>query len=175
MSVETVDESARWYVLHAHVHQEHRAESNLRARSVETFNPKIKERRINEFTGAATYISKSLFPRYLFARFPAGAFLHKVWFTRGVHSVVSFGDRPTPVEDEIVNLIQARVGIDGFVTLNEEFKPGDKVLIKEGPLSNLSGVFEHELKDSERVMILLTTINYQGRVLIERERLRRAS
>jgi transcriptional antiterminator RfaH len=175
MSVETVDELARWYVLHTHVHQENRAESNLRARSVETFNPRIKQRRLNEFTGAATYISKSLFPRYIFARFPAGALLHKVWFTRGVHSVVSFGESPTPVEDEIINHIQARVGADGFVALNEAFKPGDKVLIKEGPLANLSGVFEHELKDSERVMILLTTINYQGRVMVERERLGRAS
>jgi transcriptional antiterminator RfaH len=175
MSVETVDEASRWYVLHTCVYQENRAESNLRARSVETFNPKIKQRRLNEFTGTPTFISKSLFPRYIFARFPAKALLHKVSFTRGVHSVVSFGDQPTPVEDEIINLIQSRVGADGFVTLNEEFKPGDKVLIKQGPLSNLIGVFEHELKGSERAMILLTAINYQGRVIIEREWLGRAS
>lgn len=81
--------------------QEDRAAENLNAWGVETFAPKYKERRSNAFTGRPVY-TRSLFPRYMFARFDAARMLRKVWFTRGVAKVVGFGDGPSPVDDEIL-------------------------------------------------------------------------
>jgi len=109
-----------------HPKQEDRAEDNLKAWSVETFNPKLRERRYNQYTGTPTYVKKSLFPRYLFARFNASDLLHKVHFTRGIHSVVSFGNGPTSVDDKIIDIIQLRVGEDGFVKIGDKLKYGDK-------------------------------------------------
>jgi transcription antitermination factor NusG len=57
---------------------------------------------------------------------------------------------------------------DGFIRIGERLKPGDHVTIKDGPMKNLSGIFEKEMRDSERVSILLTTISFQGRVVIDR-------
>lgn len=169
MSVEDVLAVPRWYAVYTHLKQEDRAASNLQAWRVETFNPKLRTYRYNQFSGKPTTIINSLFPRYIFAKFKASELLQKVWFTRGVHSVVNFGDYPAPIDNEIISLIQSRIDKEGFVRVGETFKPGDRVEIKEGPLRNFTGIFEREMNESDRVMILLTTINFQGRVAVERE------
>ena len=168
-------EAPRWYALQTHALQEERAAENLNAWGVETFAPKYKERRSNPYTGRPVYFTRSLFPRYMFARFDAGRMLRKVWFTRGVAKVVGFGNGPSPVEDEIIELIKSRVGEDGFVQFNEELKRGDKVVISAGPLVDLEAVFERDLEDGDRVLLLLTAISYQGHVTIERELLKKIS
>lgn len=168
-------ETPRWYALQTHPLQEERAAGNLNAWGVETFAPKYKERRLNPYTGRPVYFTRSLFARYLFARFDAGRMLRKVWFTRGVCQVVGFGDGPLPVDDEIIEMIKMRVGKDGLVQFNEELKCGDKVVICDGPLANLVGVFERDVEEGDRVLMLLTAISYQGRVTIERERLKKIS
>jgi transcriptional antiterminator RfaH len=170
-----IADTPRWYALQTHSLQEERASENLCAWGVETFAPKYRERRSNPYTGRPVYFTRSLFPRYLFARFEAGRMLRKVWFTRGVSKVVGFGDGPIPVEDEIIDLIKSRVDKDGLVQLNEELKHGDKVIIRDGPLANLQGIFERDIEDGDRVQMLLTAISYQGHVTIERERLKKIS
>ena len=65
--------------------------------------------------------------------------------------------------------MQSRVGKDGFLNVSEAVRPGDKVRIKDGPWKALVGVIERDTKASERVQILLTSINYQGRLIIERQ------
>ncbi|MGH9754026.1 MAG: transcription termination/antitermination NusG family protein, partial [Blastocatellia bacterium] len=88
MNRATVTDIPRWYAIQTHPKQENRAESNLKAWNVETFFPRIKDCRFNEFTGEPSYFIKPLFPGYLFSRFALNNLLHKVRFTRGVHSVV---------------------------------------------------------------------------------------
>lgn len=175
MSIEAVDHLPQWYVVHTHPKQEDRANSNLRVWGVETLHPKLKTRRVNEFSGAVTYLTKPMFPRYIFARFDARKQLAKISFTRGVHHVVSFGGQPTWVEDEIIQIISARIDQNGFVRIGDDLKQGDRVVIKAGPLRDFEGVFERELNDSERISVLLTTISYQGRVVVNRDLLERAS
>ena len=136
---------------------------------VETFLPKVRERHYKPFTTIPTFVVKPLFPRYLFARFEVDRALRRVCFTRGVHSVLSFGDSPTRIDDDIISLIQSRVGEDGLVQLDHELSCGDKVMINGGPLKTLVGVFQHSLKSSERVVILLTAISYQGHIVIEKD------
>jgi hypothetical protein len=79
------------------------------------------------------------------------------------------------VDDEIIEFLQARTNSDGLVRLGEDLKPGDKVVMNNGMLDNFVGIFEREMNDSERVMILLETINYQGHVIVERSSLRRVA
>jgi len=164
---------SQWYAIRTHVNQENRAEANLRAWNIEIFYPKIKEQRRNQFSGALTSLTKPFFSRYLFARFNAERVLHKVWFTRGVQSVISFGGNPSPVDDEIIEFLRTRVDTNGFVQLGDDFNPGDKVMMKGGVFENLVGIFEHEMNDSERVMIMLETINYQSHIIIERSSIRK--
>lgn len=165
----SVSEEARWYAVRTKPKQEERADDNLRAWRVETFTPRLKERRSTQYGTGPTYAVKPLFPRYIFARFNAQSLLHKVNYTRGVQNVVGFGEWPTPIDDEIIDLIKSQVDEDGFVKVGEEFKSGDKVKIKFGPLKSLVGVFERKIKDTDRVKILLTTVSYQSHLVIDRE------
>jgi len=171
--VERWAESPQWYVLHTHLKQEERANENLRYWGVETLHARMKTRRYNKFTGAPTYVTQPLFPRYLFAKFNAEQ-LPKIQFTRGVHNVVCFGDSPALVDQDIIDLIRARIDEDGFVKENDELKLGDKVIVGAGPLRNLMGIFEREVKGSDRITILLTTIGYQGRLVVNRDMVQRA-
>ena len=175
MRTEEHVEEPCWYAIYTKPKQEDRADSNLRAWDVETFTPKIRERSLNPFTGKPHFITKLLFSRYIFARFRAGQLLHKVAFTRGVQSVVSFGGRPTPVADELIAHIQSRCGEDGFITMGETFHPGDKVVINGGYFKGFAGIFEEGGNDQDRVAILLTTIDYQMRVQIDKGWLKKVS
>ena len=166
---------SRWYVVHTNPRQEERANNNLRAWGVETLNPKLRTCRYNEFSGAPIIITQPLFPRYIFAKFDAGKQLAKIWFTRGVHDVVCFGGTPAPVDEDIIAILHSRMDKDGFIQTNDDLKPGDKVIIKTGPMRNFMGVFERKLKASERILVLLTSINYQGRLVVERDAVERAS
>jgi transcriptional antiterminator RfaH len=159
----------RWYALHTHPKQEERANSNLIAWGIQTFNPKIKERRFNRAKERYDCSVKPLFPQYIFARFIAHTHLSKVWFTRGVQNVVSFGDSVAVVDDDVIAYFESEMDPEGFVNMNERLEHGDKVQIKEGPLKNLTGIFEKGVKGNDRVVILLNAVSYQGHLLIDRE------
>lgn len=168
MAVDTQQDVSHWYAIQTHHKQETRVEANLTAWKVETFVPKLKECRTNQYTYYMTYIAKPMFPRYVFARFRVSELLHKINYTRGVQSVVSFGGLPIPIDDNIIDLLKSRVRDDGFIRLEDELKTGDKVVVKGGAFEKLSGVFDSRIKNTDRVIILLTAISYQGRIVVER-------
>jgi len=165
----TIEDKIRWYVIHTHPKQEDRACSNLSVLGVQIFNPKIRDCRYNQFVNAPAYVTKPLFPGYIFAQFKIDDIYHKVRFTRGIHGVVSFGEKPVPIDEEIIMLIQSNIKEDGFVRFVEEIKPGDKVIVKDGPLKNFAGIFEREMKDIDRIRILLETVSYQAHIEIEKD------
>jgi transcriptional antiterminator RfaH len=126
--------------------------------------------------GVPQRVIKPLFPGYLFARFCPAAYLHLIQYARGVRRVVSAGETPLPVDEEIIRAIQLRIGEEGYVRIEPKpLQPGDRVIVHEGPLQGLMGIFERELSDRERVMLLLEAIEYQARVLIERRYLKAAA
>jgi len=171
MTIEALHEAAHWYVIRTRSKQEDRADINLRTGQVQTFTPKLRKARTLGYGGR--YVSKPLFTRYIFAHFDAGRLLHQVKYTRGVQNVVSFGGRPAPIDDKVINLIREQVDEDGFVRLGEEFKFGDKITITSGPLKNLVGIFQRDLKNTDRVRILLNTVIYQSHLVIDREMIER--
>jgi transcriptional antiterminator RfaH len=137
-------------------------------------SPKIRERRYNQFVLAPTFVTKPLFPRYIFAKFKIDDLYHKVRFTRGVYNVVSFGEGPIPIDEEIITLIQANIKEDGFVKIDDEIRIGDRVIVRDGPLKNLAGIFEREMKGTDRIRILLETVSYQAHFEIDRDMVRKA-
>jgi transcriptional antiterminator RfaH len=167
MSCAIVADILSWYAIHTHPKQEDRAERNLQAWNVETFFPKIRDCRFNEFTSEPSYFIKPLFPGYLFARFALNNLLHKVRFTRGVHSVVCIGSDPAPVDNRVIEVIAAQIDATGFVKIGADLDPGAKVLIQAGPFKGLTGIFEREASAADRIKILLDCVSFQARVEVE--------
>jgi transcription antitermination factor NusG len=73
-----------------------------------------------------------------------------------------------PIEEEIVYMIRSRMGTDGFVKMGEDLKAGDRVVINDGRFQNLSGIFERETGDADRVQILLNAVNFQGHIVVNK-------
>ena len=154
-----------WYAIHTHPKQEDRAASNLEAWQVEIFAPCRRGRQLRSSAGL-TYIHLPLFPGYIFARFSIQKSLHKIRYTRGVHSVVSVGIQPAIVDDELIALMQARSTDDGYISMSGELQRGDEVIIKEGVFKGFVGVFERQMKDSDRVTLLLKTVAHKSQVIL---------
>ncbi len=163
-----------WYAVYTRPREENRAESNLRAWGLTTFMPKVKGNRFNPFTTRPLDTIEPLFPRYLFANFDAATLLHKVTFTRGVRSVVGFGSSPTSVNEEVIGQIRSQTDVNGVVVFDNEIKNGDKVTIRVGPFQNLCGTAERYDQDLDKLLILLSSVSYQGRLLINRSFVRKA-
>jgi transcriptional antiterminator RfaH len=158
----------QWFAIQAHPTAEAAAEFSLRSLSIETLLPLVR-RPVRHATRAPRLTIRALFPGYLFARFCAADSLRAVTYSRGVVRVISAGDRPLPVEEAIIASIRARVGADGCVELEEhQLSANDRVRITSGPLAGWFGVFERELSDSQRVVILIEMLQ-QGRVVIPRD------
>jgi len=148
-------DTALWYVVYTKPREEERAESNLRAWGVQTFMPRLKEPCCSHGTGKAHTTVKHLFPRYIFAKFNCDTALHKVNATRGVCYVVAFGQTPCPVDEVVIETIQSQIGAEGFVRIDDDISSGGKVIMRE-------------TADRNPVVVLLSSVSYQGRFLINK-------
>jgi transcription antitermination factor NusG len=75
----------------------------------------------------------------------------------GVRSIVSFGDQPAVVADEIVGLVRLRLDEIEEVGYGK-LRQGDRVRIKSGPLQDLEALFDRPLSAASRVRILLDVV-----------------
>lgn len=170
MSVENFLDQSNWFAIQTKPNREDQAASNIGRMGLAVLLPKMKRERC-EF-GTRRVSIRPLFPGYLFVRFSPSSHLHSIRYARGVNRIVCFGELPVPLGDDVVSTIQSRVDDHGFVINNSPvLRKGDQVVINEGPLRGLAGVFERELSDGERALVLLKAVEYQARVLVEKLRL----
>jgi transcriptional antiterminator RfaH len=156
----------QWYVINTKPKKESQVERLFTEGGFTIYCPKyLREKRVSPF-----------FPGYTFLRFDFPEQFQMVKYTRGVKRVVGTDDGPTPIPEEIVQGIKARErdGLVVFEKYGQEPAVGDEIEVVEGPLKGLKGIFRKEVGDSERVMILLNYVSYQGMLLIEKHKLKKA-
>jgi len=153
-----------WYAVRTKPNQERQAELSVQRLGVETFYPQMKQRRV--IRRREQTIIGSLFPGYLFARLNMAVHYRAAKYARGVLDLVAFGSIPAIVDDEIIEGMRARLR-DGCLTLPAPaLTPGEVVRIQAGPLQGLEAVFEREMSDHQRIVLLLRTLTYQARVVL---------
>jgi transcriptional antiterminator RfaH len=153
-----------WYAVHAKSNHERQAELSLQQLGVETFYPRMKQRRV--IRRREQMVIGSLFPGYLFARLDMTVHYRAAKYAGGVRNLVAFGSIPAIVDDEIIEGMRARLQ-DGYLTVPApSFMPGEIIRIHAGPLQGLEAVFEREMSDHQRVVLLLRTLTYQARVVL---------
>ena len=158
---------ASWYLIHSKARQEDVAELNLRRLGVDTFCPRF--RKLNSTRSKAQSEGEVLFPGYLFIKVDMTTEYRKVTYAHGVLRVVKFGSAPAVVEEEIIASIKERVH-NGLVVLPSpsSLKSGQIVRINKGPLYGFEAIFEQELNGTERVALLMKTVAFRGRLVIDR-------
>ena len=149
----------KWYAIYTKPRHENPVTSRLRDIGIEVLNPQLKSKRYKY--NKLMEVTEPLFPCYLFAHFKKNKYSHLINYTRGVRYILGKAD-PVAVHDEIIETIKYRMEKGNTVAANSRrFNEGDRVSINDGPFKNFHGIFENEIKGSERVMILLDTIYYR--------------
>ncbi len=144
-----------WYAAHTHAKSELKAVVNLKRQNMEVYFPQIrcsnKKLKINKNP------VKPLFPRYVFVAIDIAKQRWRcINSTYGVKNIVSSGDKPIAVPENIMDELKSRGGSDGLINSipKAPFRKGDQVNIIDGPLYGKTAKLD-QLNDSQRVNVLL--------------------
>ena len=113
-----------------------------------------------------------LFPRYIFVQIDLDVQQWKsINGTFGVSRIVSSGEKPMAIKDNVILEIKSRENSDGAVVLKPKFyNKGELLRIVEGSFSDCIGLFE-EMADDKRVFLLLDLMGRKVRVKAPIEKL----
>lgn len=152
-------EGRAWYLVQCKPGETQRALENLENQCYECYLPMIGVERIRN--RKRRVMDEPLFPGYLFIHLDQWEDnWQPIRSTRGVSRLVAFGGLPLSVDQELIDLLKQRCIQQAIV---EALKPGERVMVTEGPFSGLNAVFE-AYDGEERVMILLNILHAQQRL-----------
>ena len=151
-----------WYAVSTKPHQEKRAKLHIKQCVIECFLPLLNGDKNIRLTHKT--VIEPLFPGYLFAQFELERHYRAVSYAAGVRKVVEFGSGPVELDATMIDAIKERLN-DGYVMpQSERFKMGQIVHIKGGPLTGLEAVFVREMKDRDRVLLLLNRLGLNAKL-----------
>jgi transcriptional antiterminator RfaH len=158
-----------WYALYTKPHSELRVAHALTTRGLASFVPLV--------TDCSTRRVLPFFPSYLFVRCDLSQTgISALEWIPGLCRVLSVEGKPAVVPDQAVAMIR-----DELLRIEEagglpphSFKPGDEVLVEDGPLAGLRGVFQGPVGPTERVRILLHFLGQSNRAEVPMRMLRPA-
>ena len=156
--VSTVNDMQRdWYVVYSKPHKEEHAQFHLRMKGLDVFFPRLD---------LATMVEKRkrivpLFPNYLFVRIHFQTESHYVIWSPGVKRIVSFGERPAPLDERVINFLQQQTNGDGVIKARSQLRPGQEVEIRGGPFDGLLAIIQDPPDDKGRVKVLLRLLSRQ--------------
>ena len=158
-----------WYAIHSKPRQEERALENLQRQGFEAWLPLLTIEKV--LRSKLVQVVEPMFSRYLFIRLDTEQTnWSPIRSTLGVSKLVSFGNRPAVVADELIEALQQ---------LPEQapqrlIQPGHQVKIVSGPLRGLEGIYQQA--DGElRAMVLIELLNKQHRIVTDMQDLRPAT
>lgn len=164
----------RWYVVRTKTGQEAKAVFNLNCQGFTTYVPRYA-RRIRHARRTQSVL-RPLFPGYVFVQLD---FETQRWRsvqgTFGVVGFVQFGDRPTPVPNELLESMRDREDQIGAIQIgHSDLMAGDRVRILDGPFADQCAVLL-EVADEDRVFLLLELMKREVRVSASKANLVKAS
>ena len=155
---------SNWYLIHTKIRQERVALDNLERQGFACFLPLILAEKLRR--GALQVVQEPLFPRYLFIRLGTGL-ESQSWVpirsTIGVSRLVTFGQTPAKIEDELIAQLQVKT--DSAEVQLRHFEPGEQVVVTDGPFVGVEAIYQ--MADAEgRVMVLLNILSKQVKMSV---------
>ncbi len=162
-----------WFCLRSQVKHEQVAAAHLeRMGEIEVFNPRIRYARSTR--QGPVFVTESMFPNYLFARFDWRTSLNRVHFAPGVSGIVHFGSQWPTIPDEVIAELRRVVADGERYNSQDSFQVGENVRICGGPLHGLEAVITSIMPGSRRVAVLLDFLGRQSTVNVSFEGITRA-
>jgi transcription elongation factor/antiterminator RfaH len=143
-----------WYVLHSKPYKEEFLADQLELRRVEAFAPCIRVQVVNPRARKV----RPYFPGYIFVHTDLEKMeMSTLHYAPGSTGLIMFGGEPATVPDSLIHAIRRRVDEINSAggELFDVLKPGETVMIQEGPFSGYEAIFDHRLPGTERVHVLL--------------------
>ena len=158
-----------WYAIHSKPRQEERALENLQRQGFEAWLPLLTVEKV--LRSKLVQVVEPMFSRYLFIRLDTEQTnWSPIRSTLGVSKLVSFGNRPAVVADELIEALQQMPE----QAPQRLIQPGQQVKIVAGPLRGLEGIYQQA--DGElRAMVLIELLNKQHRIVTDMQDLRPAT
>jgi transcriptional antiterminator RfaH len=151
------DKKRDWYVVYSKPHKEEQAQFHLRMKGLDVFFPRLDLLRVAEKRKRII----PLFPNYLFVRIHLPTEFHYVIWSPGVKRIVSFGDRPIPLDDDVVTFLKQQTDPGGLIKARSQLRPGQEVEIRGGPFDGLIAIIQDPPDAKGRVKILLKLLSRQ--------------
>lgn len=155
---------SNWYLIHTKIRQERVALENLERQGFECFLPLIRAEKLRR--GALQVVQEPLFSRYLFIRLGTGLESQSwapIRSTVGVIRLVTFGQTPAKIEDELIADLQVKT--DSAEVQLRHFEPGEQVVVTDGPFVGVEAIYQ--MADGEsRVMVLLNILSKQVKMSV---------
>lgn len=160
----------RWYLVYSKPKKEELARVNLERQGYPTYLPMMRTPRRR--SGRRIIRVEPMFPRYLFIHLDTESDnWAPIRSTLGVANLVRFGMYPSPVPEDLVQLLVARENTEGVQDVPlHTFEEGQKVRIEEGPFMGYEGIFLAKTSQ-ERVMVLLDIVGKAAKAKINVEHL----
>ncbi len=158
----------KWYVVQSKPGQAEKAAQELRNQGFEVFLPLVKVEKLNR--GKRVEQEEPLFPGYLFIELSEVASNWRpIRSTRGVARVITFGNQPAVVPDDVVEQLRDSLKQQAEMRTLE---PNQPVRITEGPFANLNAVFT-EYDGEKRAFLLLELLGQWQRLSIPLDALKK--
>lgn len=164
---------SNWYLIHTKIRQERVALENLERQGFACFLPLIRAEKLRR--GALQVVQEPLFPRYLFIRLGTGLESQSwapIRSTVGVSRLVTFGQTPAQIEDELIAELQVQT--DSAEVQLRHFEPGEQVVVTDGPFVGVEAIYQ--MADAEgRVMVLLNILSKQVKMAVPPSSIRKVN
>lgn len=159
-----------WFCLHTKPRHEHLAAANLRRHhGLEVLSPRIRFQRSS--SRGPVWVTESLFPNYLFARFDRILQVETVRHTGGVAGVVHFGTFWPTVSEKVIAELRQLIGQEEIRTIEHSVESGDEVEVAVGAFRGFEGIVTRVLPARRRVAVLLEFLGRQAVVELSLENL----
>ena len=153
-----------WYLIHTKIRQERVALENLERQGFECFLPLMRTEKLRR--GALQIVQEALFPRYLFIRLGTGLESQSwapIRSTLGVIRLVTFGQIPAKIDDDLVAPIRSQSEAPEVV--QRHFERSEQLVVTDGPFVGVEALYQ--MTDGEgRVMLLLDILSKQVKITV---------
>ena len=153
-----------WHAVYTQPRKERQVDAWLQEKGIETYLPTVRRRRHrHDRPERVVYFNSYLFARLDFEVTPQSTI---VWMP-GIRRLVSAGDQPIVVPDDVVVYIRSRLEQIDEIGYGD-LRSGDRVRIATGPFRDLEAVFDRPLSAADRVSILLRVLGRLTPIEIDR-------
>jgi transcription antitermination factor NusG len=127
----------KWYPVYTHPRAEKKAHQSLLNKGIETYLP--LRRQLKQWSDRKKWVDEPFIKSYLFVRI-AEHEQAEVLMTKGIARFIYFGGKIAPMPDRQIDDLKLLMTSSLELEITEEnLLPGEKIILKAGPLKGMTG------------------------------------